>query len=332
MPTFMKWLFRCRMGSPNVFEDRRAEIAQRRRCDTGAVTDEEVIEHFMASAAAEGGMVYRYLQQGQMAALIGRSLFVHGGVTWQNVGYCPYPFSAAAAYSATALLPGTMHASAPEWVAALNRLTREGFEEWVAHPHRAPDGSRTGGEYLRSFAYRYTPVLYSVMVNSPINPTTLCPIDREAGQYLFDNGIDTVCCGHQPTGDSPTLVATEQGGFVIVADNSYCAADNSRGQAVAEVLLEQDARRPDRRVQVHIRGSHADGRPFEYSVPPKGDRIAPLLGRPLPDGWWTKMPSADRTHIVCHKTTNRFFSIQYKELPVEAVEQYLRHREGGPNG
>lgn len=114
---------------------------------------------------------------------------------------------------------------------------------------------------------------------------------------------------------------------MIAADNSYCAVDNSRGKAVSEVLIEQDAQRPNARATVHIHGCHADGEPFDYRVAldnSEEDRISPLLGKELQDGWWTKLPSKDRKGIICHKTTNRFFTIDYKELPLKEVEEQLR--------
>ncbi|CAD2219784.1 hypothetical protein AGDE_09783 [Angomonas deanei] len=326
--TLVKWILKHRMAAPNVLEDRRKELEKR---GGGTLSDEEVVRHILSTAQSDDGAVTEYIRHGQLAALIGRALFVHGGVCEENVGYVPFPFNAIEAATSPTRLPGETYPSAADWVRELNLLKEKGFNEWLQSPRCAPCGTRTGGEFLHAYAFRYTPVRYSVMVNSFVDFSTrqLREVDRATEVYLKQNNIDVVCCGHQPSGDSPTVLQTEARQFIVMGDNSYCAADNSRGRAITEVLVEQDDDNPSTPASVRLRGCRTDGTPFDFILSYRhagATPLTPLLGKRWNKQWWAKIPSPDGG-VICQCSKDAFYNVDYKTFFAGRIGSTMNENE-----
>jgi hypothetical protein len=209
----LRWIFENTMGARAAFEHRRSELQREGR----AFADEEVAQSFVDDLAP-GGDLRRYLASCQLSFLAGQTLFVHGGVTEENLG----------------MIPGNASPLAvPRWVEGLNAWYREQVSAFEAQsldaqgvPHWEPliayqaplPGSRTN---QKSVVYgRLTDD-----IGTPYLPPPALVARLEA------EGVQRVILGHTPSGDSPSLLRA--GRFALVlADTSY-----SRLEAGARVLL-----------------------------------------------------------------------------------------------
>lgn len=116
----LRYMYRCQMGCFNTFEFRRQDIAAKRGCDPRDVPDSDVVDEVVA-AVGPGGAVRDYIQCAQLAVVIGDTLFVHGGVTPESMGFLPMMVNHDRL--ATAPPPGFEMAdshSVQDWVQALN--------------------------------------------------------------------------------------------------------------------------------------------------------------------------------------------------------------------
>lgn len=294
------------------------------------ITDENVAESFFV-AARPGGVYYELIKCGVMMLALEGILFVHGGVNADNVGFVPdlavgditaqakqgrrlISVDGGADPSDSASVGGSEKpADALSWIAAVNAFKDESFREWA-------DCTGLRGEVIRHYVFPRNLVPYSVTVGSFVDLDGPHCVTLPVVQYLLESGLDTVCGGHQPAGDSPAIVR-QPGNFIMIdADNSYsgrqnafCGAGNGRGRAVQEVVFYVNERAsgdqrqdeeeevvvtrvngghevretpaPAPRYGIVMRGQQAAGRPFHFHL---GDH--PLIGRCVGDDWWVKLP------------------------------------------
>ena len=121
----LRWMLKHTMGADGAFDRRRAELALLGGAGPGEITDDAVVESYLASVR-EGGWMLGYLESGQLAYSYGKTLFVHGAVTPDNIGW----------------VPGAAHPSAslPLWVDELNAWAAGQVAEYRAALQR-PQGA-----------------------------------------------------------------------------------------------------------------------------------------------------------------------------------------------
>ncbi len=77
------------MSAPLAFESRRQEL-KILHGNSITITDEEVVDSFLdlvdPALAPERSLLLSYLYQGQIAKVIGDTVFVHGGINDLNFG------------------------------------------------------------------------------------------------------------------------------------------------------------------------------------------------------------------------------------------------------
>lgn len=345
--SFLKWALVHRLGSPNAFEHRRRELheIQKRklsqargekeelvRCSSLPLpTDEEVAASY-AAAAEPGGAFYEYLLHGQLLHVIGSTLFVHGGICEDNLGLVPSlsaPYddpmrgcramldvvrgdaNAASASSTTSTTAATP-LSLLDWFEALHRFKDDAFQEYVLWTGNKGESLRRYGNHC--FCTRYSVTVNSLM-NSKNGPSYF---SLPVVQYLLTSGIQYVCVGHMPTGDTPAIIRQPPLGTLtcIAADNSYCGRGNQfctpqnpRGMALTEVIVhltpppssvgdcgegkeknaggmeQEEETSVDVEDYVLVHGFRADGNPFRFEV--RSDDL--FLGRCL-----QRVPSSDK--------------------------------------
>ncbi|CCW69053.1 unnamed protein product [Phytomonas sp. Hart1] len=328
--SFLKWALIYKMGSPDIFEHRRRELAFLKECETRekndgqvresfkpsqsmedrngtgvdfgkvkiTITDDEVAESFFR-AARPGGVYYEYIRLGVLATVLFDSiLFVHGGVNGNNVGFVPNirAITTEAQQREGCNFIDKGH-NAIEWIRELNAFKDASFNEWSNNC-----GLRGEAARLYVFPRQYIP--FSVTVGSIMQTNGPQYLDLNAAHYLLSSGIEIICTGHQPTGDTPALVRQPGGLLVLSADNSYCGRGNKyctqynqRGRAVMEVLIESkeyrnvenspNGEKSSEMVTVRLHGRRADGTPFDFIA---NDSEELLLGRKLENDWWVKIP------------------------------------------
>ncbi|RNF03310.1 uncharacterized protein Tco025E_08200 [Trypanosoma conorhini] len=304
--TFIQWLLEYKMGAPTAFEYRRKELQQMRGGGED-VTDAEVAQSYM-DAACPGGVYYEYLKHGKMTEVLDGVLFVHGSVVNQNVGMLPERYASVDGKRLPKCNLMMRHATAEEWLGALNDFKEVEFRRWA---------SGGDGALLREYAFPVSLVPHSVVVHALVEPDGPHYLGLDAVEFLNRSGIAIVCGGHQPAGDTPSIVQ-QPGVLRMAADNSYCAGDGSRGEGVVEVLFEEDG-------EVCVHGLRADGTPYDFTA------TGPLLGRHLGDGWWVKA-KVGRDRFEVQRTRDAYRTKDAEILTADEVEARLRQWREPPVG
>mmetsp|Transcript_59791 Transcript_59791/g.142331 ORF Transcript_59791/g.142331 Transcript_59791/m.142331 type:complete len:601 (-) Transcript_59791:172-1974(-) len=288
--TMLQWMQIHNMGCPTTFETRKKEL-QLLLQDSAEASDDEVLASFRNSVDPQGEdpWMLELLRVGQLGCVLGDALFVHAGLHDESIGY----------------LPGLEENSKPctvdsvqEWVSRLNDWKDSQLRDFEAQPawSVAEDGKsrRRGAAKLLDYSVPGGANNGSVAYHNPFakadgNPE---PLSEFVQTVLQRSGIRRLFTGHQPHGQSPSVVRHPLTGLVALScDTSYSdmqapkegnVADN-RGKAVSIVAITAGV--------VHIRGLLADGSSHECIVrsDPEEDSLPDcLVGRQLRDGAWIK--------------------------------------------
>ena len=299
------------MGSPDSFKFRVQELDE-----MGLASDDDSVSKSFLDLVKPGGVHAKFVAAGQIAHIIGDTLFVHGGINASNQGYVP-PYGAKREQYVSTLR---------EWVEEINRFAKsesrdyaESLDSYVkANPldyyakeggykHQQP-GSRLVhyGMGPNKDGTTNTTVIYcNYLVNG--KPT---PMDASLTKWLQEGGVNRIVVGHQPHGDAPLVIQCANGVQVITGDTSYAkdvkyqsnpaigsinlvpphrlkdAADyGTRGIACSEILLSPSHAQFGCSV-LRIRGNLQNGLEYDFIVPDGllNDRI----GLASSDGWWVK--------------------------------------------
>lgn len=320
--SYFHWRLECTMGCKGLLEQRREYLKQLHQ--KAEVTDEETVESFLASARP-GGVVYRYLDAVQLAAVIEGTLFVHGAINKANAGFIPATTLKEAV--AEGPVEGThvfaRGGSVEEWVDGLNAFARAGVAAWKANPEVDPITKTRGGGFLAAYCHQKATQNKTIVIPTFTTPGGSAPlgfVDLGVVEHLNTSGVFRVCSGHKPVGDVAATIQ-QPGLSVHIVDNSYCrpCGADQRGDAVQEVLLDGD----EGKARCH--GRRADGSPFDF------DMDHPLVGLPTPvidpatgesRQWWSVAVLPDE-RLLLHRTDDDYFTVQYTTADAKAVEQQL---------
>jgi hypothetical protein len=216
-PVLLRWIFQNTMGAKEAFACRHEELARAGM----PVSDDDVVDSFLEDLGP-GGELRDYLTACQLVHRMGNTLFVHGGLHEDSLGFVP----------AQGRVEGV-----DAWGAALNRwyagqlqafteqrFTPEGTPAWEPIiAYQAP----TPGKRINTAS-----VVYGRMADEHNHPTLPSQGLIEA---LTREGIHRLVVGHTPSGDCPSVVRGEQ--FeLILADNSY-----GRVEGGSQVFLREDS-------------------------------------------------------------------------------------------
>eukprot|EP01063_Lacrimia_lanifica_P022814 TRINITY_DN30328_c0_g1_i1.p1 TRINITY_DN30328_c0_g1~~TRINITY_DN30328_c0_g1_i1.p1 ORF type:complete len:487 (+),score=139.04 TRINITY_DN30328_c0_g1_i1:80-1462(+) len=307
----LKWILAHTMGAAEAFEGRRAELAA---AGGPRPTDEDVVESFLGSLRP-GGFVNRYLRRAALVHRVGNTLFVHGGLTPENIGFVPELGVSLDPPDADRPIPGTRYSDVDEWTARLQEFTEYNLDEWEARPHwECIGGAKTrGGCGLIGYGYSKTMRGHTVMTTSFLNAAGM-PHAPAAPvlDFLHRNGIERVVTGHQPYGDSPGLIRL--GGVeVVFADTSYSdgGAEDNRGVARAAVTLHP--------TRTTISGTLSDATEYSFDTDAHDYLGRPVLyaGDASGEVWWCKALLAESERLLIAKPcqTNRFKLTHVKAAP-----------------
>ncbi len=200
----LRWTYARTMGAGEAWASRVAELG-------GDAGEDDVVDSFLADLEPDG-LLWRYLALGQLAWRTDETLFVHGAVTEENLGF----------------VPGMRTPSSVDgWVHELNQFYRRGLERFRDHP--LGDGHQSLVEYqnpLPGTRANAGSVVYARSADALGNPILPSAPVRER---LLAEAITRVVVGHTPAGNSPAVVRDLR--FeLIVADNSYSGLE--RGSKV----------------------------------------------------------------------------------------------------
>jgi hypothetical protein len=240
--SLLRWIFDNTMGAGHAFRHRAEELASA----GSAADDEAVVESFLADLGPTGEQT-QYLCACQLGYREGDTLFVHGAVTGESLGYVP---------NAAQRLDDV-----DAWLASLNAFYAE---QCAAFKAREPDGYAALVAYqapIGETKLNQASVVYGRPTDDLGNPTLPAP---DIIAILRRSGVDRVVVGHTPSGDSPAVLRDGAGFELVLADNSYGRVE------VGSQLLLDDAPRivgtsvldDGEQVQIFTPLAEADGSPL----------------------------------------------------------------------
>lgn len=283
----LKWLLHCTMGCQDTtYITRKAEL----ELLYGKGSDEDALMSYLDSVDPASGdpWMLDYLRLGRIGAILDDTLFVHGGLTEHSVGIVPNDEKT--------------YNCVHDWVNALNAWKDKELWDYQDAPMfyiDDDDAWRRGGSALINYG---TPGAgaQTVVYNNPFvngNPVQRVP---EVQEYLRAGGIRRLVSGHQPHGQSPTVVRHSLTGLVAVtgdtsrSDNEACKLANpadNRGYAVSIISI----RGPRLTIDGILTSGQVHG--CTLHIDPNEDDVADsFVGRQLDNGSWVKTVLRERTH------------------------------------
>eukprot|EP00931_Biecheleriopsis_adriatica_P038679 TRINITY_DN2211_c0_g3_i2.p1 TRINITY_DN2211_c0_g3~~TRINITY_DN2211_c0_g3_i2.p1 ORF type:complete len:722 (-),score=118.14 TRINITY_DN2211_c0_g3_i2:181-2346(-) len=312
----LKWLLHCTMGCQDTtFQTRKSELAL---LQNGA-NDQDVLDSYFDSVDPRGhdSWMLEYLELADIGVVLGDTLFVHGGVRDESIGYVPGRED--------------RFSSVNEWVQALNTWKSSELSAFRQRPHFYEEGgvlTRGGAkliEYGTPGAKEQTVIYYNPFKDG--NPELRSEMVEK---YLSESGIKRVLSGHQPHGQAPTVVRHPSTGLLVItadtsrSDCSACKlvnpADN-RGIAMSIVRLKGS--------KVIIEGVLVDGRSHrcEIDTDPAQDQLPhALVGRQLEDGSWVKTVVAAEGGEFLHCALGRGFNVKVHDIATHSACLQLQQK------
>lgn len=197
----LKWIFANTMGAREAFANRAAELAAH-----GDADDDEAVVDSFAADVAPGGPLPAYLAEARLAWRSGRTLFVHGAVTADNLG----------------VVPGRDRGDdVDRWIDGLNAFYASQIDHFL---HQRTPGGAPGWEALVAYqapipgtGANQSSVVYGRLADAHNDPRLPEPGVISA---LRRAGIDRLVVGHTPMGDVPAVLRAD-GFTLLLADTSY---------------------------------------------------------------------------------------------------------------
>jgi len=206
LPELLRFILDNTMGAKGAFAFRKAELLEER----GAATEDDVVRSFLDDVRDEG-LVVRYLRGAQLAFRAGCTLFVHGGVTRENLGVVPPTPARGEA--------GEAGLAVDAWVVALNAWYRREIAAYDAG--HAYDALIAYQAPLPGTRQNQASVVYGRPTDDLNNPELPA---HDVRQKLTDARIFRAVVGHTPIGDVPCVLRDEGSDLELVW------ADCSRGR------------------------------------------------------------------------------------------------------
>eukprot|EP00405_Crypthecodinium_cohnii_P059272 CAMPEP_0206622498 /NCGR_PEP_ID=MMETSP0325_2-20121206/62839_1 /ASSEMBLY_ACC=CAM_ASM_000347 /TAXON_ID=2866 /ORGANISM="Crypthecodinium cohnii, Strain Seligo" /LENGTH=964 /DNA_ID=CAMNT_0054145829 /DNA_START=109 /DNA_END=3001 /DNA_ORIENTATION=+ len=315
----VKWLLHSSMGCQDTtFNTRKTELA----CLNGRVSDEDVVKSYLSSVDPHSvdPWMLEFLRLGKIALIIDDTLFVHGGIHEESAGYVPGD-------------PKTYN-SVPDWVEAINDWKDQQLRDYEAQPlFSAGEGGKLtrGAHELILYGTGYYGKRTVIYFNPFVDGN---PVQRSASvrTWLEDSRINRLVTGHQPHGQSPTVVRHPSTGLLVVtADTSRSNANaskvqnpaNNRGEAISVVRIIGDC--------LFIQGEKNDGRPHGccLHVDPNKD-IMPdaLVGRQLTDNSWVKTVMRGSEDMKVTIARGKGFNVEVSDISIQQACLRLKSEYG----
>lgn len=231
--TRLQSILTCTMGAPDAFKHRLDELFE-----MGVITEDmsaneqhqQVVDSYVNSLK-EGGCMCEMLRLGSLALLLGDSLFFHGAVHEESLGWVPPSKS-------FPCLEGYRVNNVSDWCQGLSIFLRDEMADFLDgcqciakednigslpfsavggydHPDRGSRLMQYGMGSLPGEIENPTLCYDSFLVEgAPSEP------DSNVIKFMKQSGILRILAGHQPHGDAPLVISTDS--FqVLTGDTSY---------------------------------------------------------------------------------------------------------------
>ncbi|CAE8630473.1 unnamed protein product [Polarella glacialis] len=232
----LKWMLHCNMGCQDTtFKTRKHELA----LPNGSATDADVLQSYCSSMdpASKDPWMLDFLLQGQIAVVLGDTLFVHGGLQDESIGVVPGQ--------------SRVYDTVEEWVKQLNLWKDAELQDFIRQPCWRTEGGmeKRGGETLIEYGTpgggKRTVIYHNPFVDG--NPVLRSP---KVASFLQQSEIRRVLSGHQPHGQTPTVVRHPDTGLLVIT------ADTSRSDGTATKLFNPAESRGSAASMVRIEGPY----------------------------------------------------------------------------
>jgi len=293
----LRWMLDGMGCQVTTFGTRMHELALLRPDRT--VCDEDVRRSYYDSVDPYGTdpWTLALLRAGHLAVVLGDALFVHGGLSNKSVGRVPGQEN--------------VYNTVLEWVSALNAWKDDEIAAYVSQPGWQGSGAQRsrGAERLIEYGTPADRDDMSIVYHNPFDDGNPKQSSDVVERFLLDSGIRRVFSGHQPHGESPTVVRQDRTGL-HQSSLLFLTCDTSRSDAAAFKLLNTADYRGRAvsivRTQgpyVEIEGVLKDGAAHgcKLHIDPLHDELPDaLVGRQLVNGSWVKtvLADEDRNHVL----------------------------------
>jgi len=321
----LKWLLHCTMGCQwPTFLTRKDELAYL----YGKATDEDVLASYLDSVnpRSKDPWMLEFIKLGQIAVVLGDTLFVHGGLQDESIG----------------VVPGQkeVETDVRKWVLKLNEWKERELRDYISEPlfRTAGDHITRGGDQLILYG---TPFYgnRTVIYHNPFEDGNPVQRSGKVQAFLRESRISRLLTGHQPHGQTPTVVRHLGTGLLAVtADTSRSDGtaskvfnpSNNRGLAISIVRIQGP--------YLHVEGELNDGSKHGYTlhVDPEQDKYPDtLVGRQLVDQYWVKTvltPKPGGKREMVSVALGRGFGVSVSEMRVDRACLKLKKSYGWGRG
>ncbi|HEX4422785.1 MAG TPA: hypothetical protein VH165_32945 [Kofleriaceae bacterium] len=258
----LRWILTATMGAPQAFAHRAAELAT-----AGAPAGDDAVVDSFLDDVRPGGAVLAYLHAARLAYRAGPTLFVHGGVSRENLLASP---------------GGGISRDVDGWIAALDRFYAAELATFAAGgvpealiAYQAP----RPGTHLNQAS-----VVYARPTDDDGNPHLPEP---DVIAQLRAGGIERVVVGHTPSGDCPAILH-DDGFELVLGDNSYGRIEHGSQLAFTDAeTTVRGATELDDGTRLPVAYRHA-----------RGDRSARIGRRDHDTGQLVKAPLAGDRYLL----------------------------------
>lgn len=291
------------MGCPGTFETRRSELALLRGIGESDLDDSAVLQSFIDMSDPGKGLdalYLRYVCLGQFAAVIGDSLFLHGALHAEGVGFVPEHDDCSQ--------------NAVDWCADMDTWHVGQMHAFVDYPEYGKDGARSFDDLLdyvvpwaagHKFNERSTVYSNGFCARGALKPT-----DTRVTSFVQRSDIARIFVGHAPQGDCPSVIRNSCGVTVFMCDTMYSNPDfkdwDTRGDAAAYVHINA--------VGTAVGGTQLDSSKYQYTLRSDGCDEVPIcyVGQELQGeevGAWVRGVCANGD-LLCSKRRGRKFTVK----------------------
>lgn len=268
-----KWVLEYLLGAKNSFENRRIELSVLTGKDISEISDTIVLNNIFEEI--EFGCIRQYLELAQLIVRIGNSVFVHGAIKDNSVGFIPSSLIKLRKLGGI-VKEGSRNMidkSLDEWILEINEFKSSHLADWTKTIDNEIEFTleHYPGEPLLTYAYNEAMDGKSTMVSSffdknrqPNFPGTITT------NYLYKNLISRVIYGHKPVGDHPFVMLDKENKIEYIAgDTSYSGGNKRSIHAMYELSIIGDSINNN---QIHIKGKTHNHQYFDYYLFTKGKR------------------------------------------------------------
>ncbi|MBI2786359.1 MAG: metallophosphoesterase [Legionella longbeachae] len=225
---YLKWMLEENLSCPYTFSYHAQQLATQLGKELHEVSDHMVLDSFL-KLTSPNGLMGEYLKHAQAGVIIPNTgiLAVHGGLTPINTGRIP------------GMIPTDKPISdARVWINQFNRWVQKEVKKWLdSDPGEQPLQLRAASSPLDTFSITIPSPFRTVVTASMLDDNRqFISVPEAVSSYLIKNDISVVLMGHQPCGDHPAVIRSDDERVVFI--------NGDTGYANAAAKNEHDTRGP----------------------------------------------------------------------------------------